>query len=91
MKHKFYVIQDTAVFGFGDTPEAAVESAMEWVDQETAAELSADTILRVTGMRGSASGSWPAAKFMTQAGELTTRDLVLVDGDTANEMGIEDV
>jgi hypothetical protein len=92
---KYYVVQvGYAVFGVGDTPEAAVESSREWL--ENPIELSDLPVY--TGSRAvtAASAQYlgydePAVqrKAMTDRGELTTGSMALMDEDGLRQHGIE--
>ena len=91
MKHAFYVCQGRTIFGMGSTPDDAVRDARQWVDGDSLATLNAADMPRVSGARNASGTSWPAAKMMTNVGELNDRDLVIFDAESAAAYGIEDL
>ena len=85
----FYVVQESVVFGCGETPEAAIEDAREWVDAEMAPTLSVETMPRLVGT--AMTGARDGRKWMTDQGEYIPARLTLMDREDALRLEVEGV
>ena len=92
---RFFVVQvGYAAFGVGATPEAAVACANRFLDRDQE-PLNVETIPRYVGTAN--TGDWAERrvaglahrKAMTDQGELTHGSMVLMDAETAAEMGYD--
>lgn len=87
MKARFYVVQyGFGLFGEGSTPAAAIRDANSNMDRSRPDSLLCeDSISTYVGRSRSASGR--GAKLLTDRGELSDGEMVLVDAATAREWG----